>query len=97
MPQLQNNWVTEEAMVRSRAWRTGYESFRLGQPPEYAGHGSGALAYEYGRLTAAYLRGQGLQLRRLPTSRPVNDHYVPQLAKALSRCAALGAVPRPGG
>jgi len=91
MPQLQDHWVTEKAMVRSRAWRMGYESFRLGQPPDYSGPGSGALAYEYGRLTAAYLSGQGLRLRRLSVARPVNEHYVPQLADALKRCAALGA------
>lgn len=83
MAQLVNNWVTARDMVRSRAWRTGYESFRLGRAPEFTGRRSKVLAYEYGRLTAAYLKGQGAQLRRMSPDRPVNEHYVPAMAQAL--------------
>ena len=80
-------------MVRSRAWRQGYESFRLGQPPEFIGRGTKSLAYEYGRLTAAFLSGQGQRLRRVSTTRPINEHYVPQFADALMQCAADGLKP----
>lgn len=86
MPQLRDHWVTAEDMVRSRAWRAGYESYRLGQPPEFTGRRSQSLAYEYGRLAAAYLQAEGQQLLRVSTTRPINEHYVPQLAEALVRC-----------
>lgn len=95
MPQLKDHQVTAVAMVRSRAWRQGYESFRLGQPPEFTGRRNKSLAYEYGRLTAAYLRGRGEQLRRVSTTRPINEHYVPQLAEALVRCVADEIGPQP--
>ena len=72
-------------MVRSKAWRMGYESCRLGEPPEYLGPRAKALAYEYGRLTAAYLEGEGVRLKRVTPTRPVNDAYVPHLAEALQK------------
>ncbi|MEM7732368.1 MAG: hypothetical protein AAF280_06230 [Pseudomonadota bacterium] len=72
-------------MIRSRAWRMGYESFRLGQPPDYLGPRAKSLAYEYGRLTAAYLKGEGVRLKRVTPTRPVNDAYVPGLTAALER------------
>ena len=83
MAQLRDNWITAQDMVRSRAWREGYESFRLGDPLDYAGPRSKTLAYEYGRLTAAYLQSQGARLRRVPAHRPLNEHYLPELAEAL--------------
>lgn len=85
MAQLYSYWVRPEDMVRSRAWRLGYESYRLGAPPDYLGPRAKALAYEYGRLTAAYLEGEGVQLKRVTPTRPVNDAYVPELAAALQR------------
>lgn len=88
MAQIRNHWVTARDMVRSRAWREGYESFRLGEPPDYAARGPKALAYEYGRLTAACMKGEGQTLRRVSPRRPVNEHYVPALAAALKRSAA---------
>lgn len=90
MPQLRDHLVTAEAMVRSRAWRQGYESFRLNQPPEFIGRGTKSLAYEYGRLTAAFLLGEGERLRRVSTTRPINDHYVPHFADALMQCTGSG-------
>lgn len=86
MTQTQDNWVTAQNMVRSRAWRYGYEDFRLGAPFAFSGHRSKALAYEYGRLTAAFLRSRGERLMRLSTKRPLATIYVPQLAKALMEC-----------
>lgn len=78
-------------MIRSRAWRQGYESFRLGKEPEYLGPRAKALAYEYGRLTAAYLQGQGIQLKRVTPTRPVNDAYVPHLAAALEKAVVASS------
>lgn len=91
MPQVANNWITAQDMVRSRAWRHGYEDFRRGAPLDYSGHRSKALAYEYGRLTAAYLRSRGWQLIRISTTRPISDVYVPDLAAALVECSKLQA------
>ena len=87
MVQLRNHWVTAHDMVRSRAWREGFDSYRRGAPPDYGARGPKALAYEYGRLTAAYLEGQGLRLRPVSARRPVNPHDVPALAEALRRAA----------
>jgi hypothetical protein len=78
-------------MVRSRAWRLGYESFRLGHEPDYLGPRAKALAYEYGRLTAAYMQGQGVHLKRVTPTRPVNDAYVPDLARALEQAVVVSA------
>ncbi len=86
MSQLVDHRVSLRDMVRSRAWRMGYESVRLNKPPEFDGRGRAALSYEYGRLTAAYLKGQGQQLLRVSPVRPVNEGYVPKLAEALRRC-----------
>jgi len=91
MPQVHNNWITAQDMVRSRAWRYGYEDFRLGAPLDFAGHRSKALAYEYGRLTAAYLKSRGKQLIRISTTRPISETYVPGLAEALVQCSKLNA------
>ncbi|MEL7252561.1 MAG: hypothetical protein AAGL23_00195 [Pseudomonadota bacterium] len=85
MAQLYSYWVRPEDMIRSRAWRMGYESYRLGEAPDYLGPRAKALAYEYGRLTAAYLKGEGVRLKRVTPTRPVNDAYVPDLAAALER------------
>ena len=87
MTQLRDNWIGAQDMVRSRAWREGYESYRRGEPPGFSGRRSQVLAYEYGRLTAAFLKGEGEQLLRVSPYRPVNRHYVPYLAAALTRCA----------
>ncbi|MEO3413278.1 hypothetical protein AAFO92_01340 [Roseovarius sp. CAU 1744] len=86
MPQHRSNWITAQDMVRSRAWRYGYEDFRLGAPLHFAGHRNKALAYEYGRLTAAFLKSQGRQLTRISTTRPLNEAYVPDLTHALMDC-----------
>ncbi|MEM7073513.1 MAG: hypothetical protein AAGA28_18340 [Pseudomonadota bacterium] len=75
-------------MVRSRAWRRGYESFRLGEPPSFDGHRSKCLCYEYGRLTAALMRGEGQQLLLISARRPMFDGYVPSLVDALLRVAS---------
>lgn len=96
MTQVRDHWVTAEDMVRSRAWRQGYESFRLGDAPEFDGRGRKSLAYEYGRLTAAYLQGRGQHLRRVSPARPLNEHYVPDLAVALTRCLEENADALPG-
>lgn len=96
MAQLINNWVDARRMVCSRAWREGYESFRLGAPPEFDGHKSKCLSYEYGRLTAALLRSEGARLLRVSTTRPLYDTYIPYLAEALVRAAqGRPAPPRP--
>lgn len=87
MVQLRNHWVTARDMVRSRAWREGYESFRRGAPPDYGARGPKALAYEYGRLTAASMQGEGQRLRLVSARRPVNAHDLPALAQALKRAA----------
>ncbi len=86
MTQHASHWITAKDMVRSRAWRQGYESFRKGEPPAYDGRRSKCLAYEYGRLTAAHLTSQGVQLVRVSPLRPVNEAYVPDLARALLDC-----------
>ncbi|MEM6587821.1 MAG: hypothetical protein AAF641_05185 [Pseudomonadota bacterium] len=91
MAQLYSYWVRPEDMIRSRAWRMGYESYRLGEPPDYLGPRAKSLAYEYGRLTAAYLIGEGVRLRRVTPTRPVNDAYVPDLAAALERAVVASA------
>ena len=85
MAQLRNHWIEAQDMVRSRAWRQGFEAFRRGEPLDYAGPRTKSLAYEYRRLTAAYLTGQGRQLRWVTSTRPVNEHYVPELAAALQQ------------
>lgn len=85
MTQLRNHWVTPEEMVRSRAWREGYESFRLRQAPEFGSHGNKSLAYEYGRLVAAFIRGQGHHLVRVQTQRPMYENLVPRFVKALEQ------------
>ncbi len=91
MAQLYSYWIRPEDMVRSRAWRMGYESFRLGKEPDYLGPRAKALAYEYGRLTAAYLQGQGVQLKRVTPTRPVNDAYIPHLSDALEQAVVASA------
>ena len=90
MTQLRETTVTPEAMVRSRAWRLGYESYRLKEEPSFVGRGDKTLAYEYGRLTAAYLQGKGEFLNRLPVARPLPEHLVPRYADALRACALGG-------
>ncbi|MEO1138728.1 MAG: hypothetical protein AAFW87_04650 [Pseudomonadota bacterium] len=85
MPQHASNWIRAQDMVRSRTWRQGYESFRLGEPPKFDGHKSKCLSYEYGRLTAALLSSEGERLLQVPTTRPLYDTYVPYLAEALLR------------
>jgi hypothetical protein len=70
MTQIADTIVSAEAMVRSRAWREGYESFRLRLPPDYAHRGRHTLAYEYGRQTAAWLKGRDEPLPRVPANRP---------------------------
>lgn len=90
MAQLRDNWITAQDMVRSRAWRQGYEAFRRGEALDYVGPRSKTLAYEYGRQTAAYLKGQGTVLPRVTARRPVNEHYVPALAEALLRAVVGG-------
>ncbi len=92
MTQRRNNWVSARDMIRSRAWREGYESFRLGKPPEFGAHGRKSLAYEYGRLSAAFIRSKGQQLPRVSATRPLNEHYVPQLVRALSQVAAINGL-----
>lgn len=89
MSQIRDRMVMAEAMVRSRAWREGFESFRLGDQPEYLDRGRQSLAYEYGRLTAAYLAGRGERLPRIPTGRRPCDHVVTRLARTLQAYAAL--------
>lgn len=86
MAQFRNNWITAQDMVRSRAWRYGYEDFRLGARLDFEGHRTKALAYEYGRLTAAFLKSQGRQLIRISTTRPISEVYVPDLTHALIDC-----------
>lgn len=86
MSQHRSNWIGAQDMVRLRAWRYGYEAFRLGLPLEYSGRRSKALAYEYGRLTAAFLKSQGRPLLRISTTRPISEVYVKDLAKALTQC-----------
>ena len=90
MTQHRDNWVAARDMVRSRAWREGYESFRRGDDPAFGAHGRRSLAYEYGRLSAAYLRARGAQLPMVSTMRPVNEHYLPQFVDALMHIADLG-------
>ena len=85
MTQVFNHWVSAEDMVRSRIWREGYESYRLGQKPIYGGYGRKALAYEYGRLVAAHLRGRGHRLIRVQTTRPMYEPYVPVFVDALEQ------------
>ncbi len=82
-------------MVRSRAWRQGYESYRKGEAPDFAGRGRRALAYEYGRLTAALLSSEGQSLHRVSAARPVNPHHLPGLVRALRRAAVGRLTPRP--
>jgi hypothetical protein len=97
MSQLASHWITAEDMVRSRAWRMGYESARRGLPPDFMCHGRQALAYEYGRLTAAFLLGEGKALPRLPLNRPIDSFRTRPLALALM-CVTEGAgilPPRP--
>ncbi len=72
-------------MVRSRSWREGYESYRLGQTPDYGAYRRQALAYEYGRLVAAFLHGRNGRLVRVQTTRPVNEHYVPAFVDVLTQ------------
>ncbi len=85
MTQLRNHWITAQDMVRSRSWREGYESYRLGQPPIYGVYRRKALAYEYGRLVAAFLHGRDGRLVRVQTTRPVNEHYIPIFVDALKQ------------
>lgn len=94
MAQFRNNWITAQDMVRSRAWRYGYEDFRLGAPLDFTGHRSKALAYEYGRLTAASLKSQGQQLLRISTTRPISEVYVPDLTHALIDCVQSFGTPQ---
>ena len=89
MTQFRDNWITAQEMVRSRAWRYGYEDFRLGAPLDFSGHRSKALAYEYGRLTAAFLKSEGRQLIRISTTRPISETLVPELVEALIECVQV--------
>ncbi len=84
MPQRKNHWITPEDMLRSRAWREGYESYLKGRPPAFGSHGSKSLAYEYGRHVAAYLRARDGTLPYVSTRRPVHAHHLPLLAAALA-------------
>lgn len=92
MAQLRDHWVDAEHMVRSRAWREGYESYRLGRPHDFSGPKSRALAYEYGRFTAAWLKAKGAHLPRITPMRPMNDAYVRPMARSMLE--ALEAEPR---
>lgn len=85
MAQLRDRWIAAQDMVRSRAWREGYESFRLGKALDFAGPKSKTLAYEYGRFTAACLTGEGARLPRITPSRPINEAYVGPMAAAMLR------------
>ena len=93
MSQHRDNWITARDMVRSRAWRHGYEDFRRGAALDYAGHRSKTLAYEYGRLTAAYLQSEGHRLVRVSPTRPINEAYVRALTSALLGCLAVEPSP----
>jgi len=74
-------------MVRSRAWREGYASYRRGDPAEFVERGTKALSYEYGRLTAAYLHGKGRVMPWISDRRPLPERLVPYMAHALIECA----------
>lgn len=94
MPQIIDNLVSPQDMVRSRSWRVGYESYRRGKDPEFDGHRSKCLAYEYGRLTAAWLRSEGQQLLQIPVNRPLYDPYIPHLAEALLKTVVAPISPQ---
>ncbi|WWR46497.1 hypothetical protein RZ517_17295 [Roseovarius sp. S88] len=83
MVQIQSMQVTAKDMVRSRVWREGYESYRRGQPPVFGEHGHKTLAYEYGRLVAAYLCGKGHRLVHVQTTRPLYEPHAEVFAQAL--------------
>jgi len=87
MSQTQDRWVQARAMVRSRAWRAGYASARRGEDAQFMDRGTKALAYEYGRLTAAWLRGEGQLLPWVSERRPLPDYLVRYMAEALMDCA----------
>lgn len=86
MVQVPSRKVEAEAMVRSRAWREGYAGFRRGDNARFIERGTKALAYEYGRLTAAYLKGENAPLPWVSETRPLPDRYVGFFAEALLHC-----------
>ena len=86
MVQIPSHLVDAEAMVRSRAWREGYASVRRGENARFIDRGTKALAYEYGRLTAAHLKGRGAPLPWIAERRPLPDRHLDYLAGALLRC-----------
>jgi len=87
MTQVKHKLIEAEAMVRSYAWREGYASARRGDPPDFVHRGRRTLSYEYGRLTAAYLRGQGREVPWIMSHRPLPERLVPYFAEALLECA----------
>src|SRR6056297_1166842 len=91
MSQTQDRWVQARAMVRSRAWRAGYASARRGEDAQFMDRGTKALAYEYGRLTAAWLRGEGQLLPLISERRPLPDYLVRYMAEALMACVAAAS------
>src|SRR6056297_151550 len=91
MSQTQDRWVQARAMVRSRAWRAGYASARRGEDAQFMERGTKALAYEYGRLTAAWLRGEGQLLPWVSERRPLPDYLVRYMAEALMDCVTASA------
>jgi len=54
-----------------------------GAPEPHIERETKALAYEYGRLTAAYLKGKGRPVPWISDHRPLPDYHVPYLASAL--------------
>ena len=91
MSQVKDRLVTAEAMVRSRAWREGYASCCRGEGAEFMERGTKALSYEYGRLTAAYLKGEGQPVPWVSERRPLPDRLTPYFARALMECAKCRA------
>jgi hypothetical protein len=87
MSQVKDRLVTAETMVRSRAWREGYASCRRGDDADFMHRGTKALSYEYGRLTAAYLKGEGQPVPWGSERRPLPDRLAPYFARALIECA----------
>lgn len=94
MAQLRDNWISAQDMVRSRAWREGYEAFRRGEPLDFAGPKSKTLAYEYGRFTAAYLKAEGERLPLITSRRPINEAHVDRMAAAM--LTVLASLPDDG-
>lgn len=91
MSQVRDRRVLATEMVRSRAWRAGYAACRRGENARFLERGSKALAYEYGRLTAAWLIGEGRGLPWISERRPLPERLVHDMAAALLDCAAAAA------